>query len=151
MRRLAALLIAGTLSLPLAVPASAVAPVIVRYGFTVTERVGPATCGFPVLLVVRGKGQSFLFMDRDGNITRGKATGPITATFTNLRTDRSVRYAISGPSFYDADGDLVRGTGRWYVFTADGRPAIAVGNLTFDDAGAPTNARHTIDVCDALS
>jgi len=50
-----------------------------------------------------------------------------------------------------SDGDLVRGTGRWYVFTADGRPAIAVGNLTFDDAGAPTNSRHTIDVCDALS
>jgi len=132
-------------------PASAVAPEISRYGFSVTEQIDPAACGFPITAIVRGKGQTLLFYDGDGEPVRGLSTGPISVVFTNTSTGATARYSISGPSFYDADGELLRGTGRWYVFTAEGEPAIAVGNLTFDDAGAPTNASHTLDVCDALS
>jgi hypothetical protein len=151
MKRLLATLLAGTTALALAVPASAVSPEIARYGFVVVERVGPAVCGFPLVIEVRGKGQSILFRDRDGDITRGISTGPITITFVNRASGQTARYSISGPSFYDADVELVRGTGRWYVFTAEGEPAIAIGNLTFGEGGVPERPAHTIDVCDALS
>lgn len=134
-----------------AAPAGAVAPEISRYGFIVTEQIDPAACGFPITAVVRGKGQTLLFYDGDGEPVRGLSTGPISVAFTNLSTGATARYSISGPSFYGADGELLRGTGRWYVFTAEGEPAIAVGNLTFGDGGVPQEPSTLIDVCDALS
>lgn len=151
MTRLMTVLLAGIVTLALAAPAGAVAPDISRYGFSLSDRVDPAVCGFGITALIEGKGQSFVFTGRDGTIARAKATGPISVRFTNDRTGATARYSISGPSFYDADGALIRGTGRWYVFTAGGRPAIAMGNLTFDDTGAPRNPSHTVDICDALS
>ena len=70
---------------------------------------------------------------------------------TQNSSGAAARYSISGPSFYDAEGELLRGTGRWYVFTVEGEPAIAIGNLAFGAGGVPEDPSTTIDVCDALS
>jgi hypothetical protein len=151
MKRFLSVLLAGSAVVSLAFPANAVPPEISRYGFSVRQRIGPSVCGFPFVFVVTGKGQTLMFKDRDGDIVRGLATGPITITFENRSSGEAVRYSISGPSFFDADGDLLRGTGRWFAFTADGEPAIVIGNLTFGPDGVPEDAARSIDVCDALS
>jgi len=151
MKRLLSAALAATALVSLAAPAGAVPPLISRYGFSVTERVGADACGFPLTFVVRGKGQTILFRDQGGDIVRVLSTGPISITFMTRATGETASYSISGPSFYDADGDWLRGTGRWYVFTAEGEPAIAIGNLTFGEGGVPQNPSKLIDVCDALS
>lgn len=151
MKRLLSMLLAGAALAALTLPAGAVKPEISRYGFSARESVGPDACGFPIVFVVRGKGQTLLFKDRDGNVVRGRATGPIKITFRNRVTDVTATYSISGPSFYDADGELLRGTGRWYVFTVDGEPAIAIGNLAFGPGGVPEDPSKMIDICDDLS
>ena len=151
MKRSLSLLLAGAALAALTLPAGAATPEISRYSFSVTEQIDLAACGFPITAVVRGKGQTLLFYDGDGVPVRGLSTGPISVVFTNASTGATAGYSISGPSFYDADGELLRGTGRWYVFTAEGEPAIAVGNLTFGEGGAPEDPSTLIDVCDALS
>jgi hypothetical protein len=100
---------------------------------------------------VVGRTTTRIFLDADGQVLRARSTGPITIRFTRTDTGVSVRYAVAGPSFYDADLTLVRGTGPWFVFTAAGTPAIAIGNLTFDEVGVPQDPAHLVDVCAALA
>jgi opacity protein-like surface antigen len=151
MKRLLSATVAAVAIAILAMPAEAAKPVISRYGFSATEALDASVCGFPVNGVVSGKGQTLEFLGSDGALERARSTGPIKVTFTNTSTGTTVTYSISGPGSYDADGALVRGTGRWYVFTAAGTPAVAVGNLTFGEDGVPEDPAEVVDICAALA
>jgi hypothetical protein len=129
-------------------PASAEAPVQSRTGFSVVESMD-GVCAFPMTLRVWGRTRTKVFMDGSGTVTRAISTGPITIVFTNEDTGVSKRFAIPGPSFYDANGALVRGTGPWFAFSADGVPVIAAGNWSFD-SGAPVGSGRVRDVCTLL-
>ena len=102
-------------------------------------------------LRVQGRTFTKIAVDSAGVPTRAISTGPIRIDFSRPDTGAVVTYAISGPSFFDARGRLARGTGRWFAFTAQGTPAIVIGNLTFDGDGVPENPAVLVDVCAALS
>ena len=67
--------------------------------------------------------------------TTGAHTGePRTAIVTWTRDDTafSRTFAISGPTFFDASGVAVLGTGRWTTPMVDAGWVLAAGHLTFD-------------------
>lgn len=123
MQRLLSMLLVGTAPRVALTSAAAVKP-DPRYGFSAREFVGPDACGFPFVFVVRGKGQTLLFADRDGDIVRGRATGPIKITFDEPATARLSRTDL-GPSFTTPmasrceDRTLVRVHGRRRVYDRD--------------------------------
>ena len=142
---LVAVVLAGTS------PAGAHRPVRTWSSFAVTVHLPAEVCGFRTEFHVRGRTTTKVFLNAAGEPVRMISTGPIRITFVRPGTDATASYAISGPSFFDARGRLVRGTGRWFVFTTEGRPAIAAGNLTFGGGGSPEGAGHLIDICAALA
>jgi hypothetical protein len=63
-----------------------------------------------------------------------------------------VTLAIPGPTFFDAEGNIVGGTGAWAAPTPDGDWIWAVGNLVFDEFGNVTEITGTsVSICDLLA
>jgi hypothetical protein len=73
----------------------------------------PDICAFPMTAVVRGRTLAITFLDATGTSIRGFAGGQLFVTYTRDDTGFSRTFAISGPTFFDASGAAVRGTGRW--------------------------------------
>jgi hypothetical protein len=73
------------------------------------------------------------FVDADGNPTRSISTGRIHDWETNADTGETQFHSISGPSFFDATGALVWGTGSWSgVQLQDGTWVRTHGLIRFD-------------------
>ena len=85
----------------------------------------PDLCAFPLTAHVEGRTLALTFDDR------GFAGGQLFVTWTRLDTGESLRLAISGPTFFDALGNAVRGTGRWVAPMEGVGWVLAAGNLTF--------------------
>ena len=112
---------------------------------------GDELCGFDLLAHVEQTVTLTTFYDKAGNPKRAVLTGPITVWFTNADTAGMVRLSISGPSFFDADGALIRGAGTWAVFTPEGDFVWAAGHLVFDENGNVLEIRgRAVSVCDLL-
>lgn len=93
-----------------------------------------------------------MYLNSDGDPVRGILTGRLIAWFTNGDTGATRRLSISGPTFMDADGRTVRGTGSWATFTVDGDFVWATGNMDMDDFGTILRLRgHQRLVCDLVS
>lgn len=150
MRRTAFLVLAiGALTLVSASMASATPPTHERSSDVFDIDLGDDLCGFPLLAHVEQTVTLTTFYDAEGDPVRGILTGPITVTFTNDLTDETIRLAIPGPSFFDAEGNLVRGTGSWATGTTDGGFVWAAGNIVFDESGNATEITgHSVSVCD---
>ena len=135
--------------------ASATQPVIDRPGESeVSFRIpAGAFCEFPLRVTLEMRRQHFTVLDKDGDATRGKITGVEKALVTNLENDRTLRENISGPGFYDGDGLLLRGTGRWSgIMNLDGVAISTSGNITFDADGLVTSVHgHEEAFCPPLA
>ena len=104
-------------------------------------------CVFPLLAHIEQTVTLTTFFDRFGKQTGGIITGPIFVTFSS--GDASIQLAIPGPSFLDADGKVVRGTGTWVTFTSDGGFVWAAGNIVFDEFGNASQIRGVeVSICD---
>jgi hypothetical protein len=146
-------LIAIATFLSLAVPpsiASASSPMTVESSFIAVERLPDEACGFPLRFRVEGTTAFRLWFDADGAPIRARSTGRTWVTFTHGGTGATARFSIPGPSFFDADINLVRGTGRWFAMSAEGRPLILSGDWRFPN-GEPVGTGAVVDVCDRLS
>ena len=144
---LLAVVVLGTLG---AIDADAVKPIKERARFDAEFTYPREVCGFALHIQVRGDVRFRTYVDAGGNHRRGMSTGPAKVTFTNLASGRSRTFAIPGPSFFDATGQLTRGTGPWFASDEGGAPVIASGNWVFED-GVPVGSGHVVDVCDALA
>jgi hypothetical protein len=112
---------------------------------------GDVCGGFTLLAHVEQTVTLTTFFDSSGNPTGGLLTGPIFVTFTNSETGESVSFSIPGPSFFDAEGNLISGTGTWATFTSDGGFVWAAGNIVFDEFGNAAEITGTsVSVCDLL-
>jgi hypothetical protein len=132
-------------------PATATPPTRETAHDVIDVDLGDELCGFPLLAHVEQTVTRTTFFDPSGNPTGGLVTGPISITFTNVTTGGSVRLAIPGPTFLDADGNAVRGTGTWVTFTSDGAFIWAAGNIVFDSEGNATEIRGaSVSVCDLV-
>jgi len=92
----------------------------------------PDVCDFPMTATVRGRTHSLTFVDESGAVVRGFAGGQLFVTWVRDDTGFSRTFAISGPTFFTADGTAYRGTGRWTTPMVDTGWVLATGNLTFD-------------------
>jgi hypothetical protein len=109
-------------------------------------------CTFDLTAHVVGKNHLIIFVDADGNPTGGFLAGQLFVTFTRDDTGASQTFTISGPSFFDENGDLVHGTGRWATFTADGTFVIASGNFVMDAIGTILEAKGNLrDICQLMA
>jgi hypothetical protein len=134
-----------------ATPASATAPVRQTSHDVFDVNFGDQLCGFTLLAHVEQTVTLTTFFDASGNPTGGLLTGPIFVTFTNGDTGESVRLAIPGPSFFDAQGNLTSGTGPWATFTSEGGFVWAAGNIVFDEFGNAAEITGTsVSICDLL-
>jgi len=131
-------------------PAAARQPIREVARFVVLESLPSEMCGFPLTFEVRGRTTMKLYLRADSEPMRATSTGPIIITFSREDTGEIRRFSIPGPSFYSADGRLVRGVGPWFAFSAQGEPVIAAGNWTFD-AGYPDGVGKIVEVCDLLA
>jgi hypothetical protein len=133
--------------------AHAAQPIHTRPGVEEFEFVIEGICDFDVLAHVRQRFNITFFLDGNGDVTGGHVTGPLVVWLTNLDSDRTIRRVIPGPSFLDADGVLVRGTGPWaFIFTIDGDVINAWGHITFDDSGLVVGVRgRTESFCGVLA
>jgi hypothetical protein len=105
-------------------------------------------CAFDMTAHVLGKNHLITFVDADGNPTGGFLGGQLFVTFTRDDTGATRTFTISGPSFFDENGTLVRGTGRWATTTADGTFVIASGNFVMDAVGTILEAKGNLrDLC----
>lgn len=112
-----------------------------------------AVCEFPVDVHLEMKTKTITFVDGNGDPTRGISTGRIHAWETNADTGTTLFSSVSGPSFFDASGALVRGTGGWSgIQLQDGTWIRARGLIAFDTQGLVTAVRgHVEPLCDALA
>jgi hypothetical protein len=92
----------------------------------------PDVCDFEMTATVRGRTHSITFMDANGDAVRGLSAGQLFVTWTRDDTGASRTFAIPGPTFSDATGTPIRGTGRWTTPLAGTGWVLANGNLTFD-------------------
>jgi hypothetical protein len=92
----------------------------------------PDVCSFPMTATVRGRTLSITFFDASGDAIRGFAGGQLFVTWQRDDTGFSRTFAISGPTFFDAEGTAVMGTGRWTTPMVDVGWVLAAGHLTFD-------------------
>lgn len=156
MRRICvvSLLIVSVVALGLA-PANAAKPQIDRSGVTVVDLHFPAgaLCDFALDVHQVLKTKLITFVDANGDPTRAISTGRIHVWETNADTGRTLFLSISGPSFFDATGALVRGTGGWSgVQLEDGTWIHARGLLTFNANLLVTSVRgHVEPLCDSLA
>jgi hypothetical protein len=131
-------------------PASANAPTKTRAAFAFDVDFAGA-CPFDVLAHAWGDTQLIMFVDADGNPVRGISTGQFFVTLTNVDSGTSRTFAIPGPSFFDATGTLVHGTGTWLTFTADGEFVLAAGSMNLaPDSTLLGISGRTFDVCELL-
>jgi len=143
----ASALVAMILGTLLASPAGATPPTRETSGDTFDVDFGDGVCGFPLLAHIEQTVTLTTFFDRYGKQTGGIITGPIFVTFSS--GDASIQLAIPGPSFLDADGNVVRGTGTWVTFTSDGGFVWAAGNIVFDEFGNASQIRGVeVSICD---
>lgn len=139
-----------------ALPAEAAQPIITRSGPFEAVIPFPDVCSFPMTATVRGNTFSITFVDAAGNPTRGFAGGQLFVTWTRDDTGFSRTFAISGPTFFDAAGNAVRGAGRWTTPMAGTGWVLASGNLTLDgleDGFALISSMkgHAVSICDLMS
>jgi hypothetical protein len=135
-------------------PANAVPPVRSGGDEVEVDLAFPAgvICDFPVDVHLEMKSISITFVDANGVPTRGISVGRIHAVETNALTGNSVFSSISGPSFFDASGALIMGTGTWSgIQLQDGTWIHASGLITFDADVLVTAVRgHVEPLCDVL-
>jgi hypothetical protein len=125
------LLVGGTATI-----AHAHKPIIEKGGDTVVDLHFPAgtVCPFPLDVHQELKVTFKTFVDQNGDATRSISTGKIHDWETNVKTGETQFQSISGPSFFDASGALVRGTGAWSgVQLQDGTWVRIHGMITFDE------------------
>ena len=152
MKRIVALAGLCTLVLSLNVaPARANAPSRSRGAFEFDVDFS-GICSFDVVAHARGDTQFIVFVDASGTPVRAITTGQFFVTLTNEDTGFARTFAIPGPSFFDATGTLVRGTGPWLTFDANGEFVLAAGNMDMDPIGNILAIRgRTFDVCSLLA
>jgi hypothetical protein len=131
--------------------ASASAPVRDRSVGSFDDALPPSICGFPILAHIEQKVTMRISVDHDGEPTGGFATGSVVVTLANGDSGDSVTLHLPGPTFLDANLDLIRGAGPWATFTPDGRFVIATGRTTFEDGVAVDTTGRLTDVCSLLS
>jgi hypothetical protein len=130
--------------------ANAAKPERVSFPIEITDQID--ACEFGMTAHVEGKNHLTFFVDGDGDVIRGHLAGQLSVTFTRNDTGASQRFTISGPSFFDASGTIVRGTGRWATPTVDGTFVIASGNLMMDAFGAIVEANGNLrDLCELMA
>ncbi len=123
-----------------------------RFSFPVDDVLQFGACPFDMTAHVVGKNHLTFFVDGAGNVIRGHLAGQLSVTFTRNDTGASRTFTISGPSFFDASGTIVRGTGRWATPTADGTFVIASGNLMFDASGTILESSGNLrDLCELMA
>jgi hypothetical protein len=112
-----------------------------------------AVCDFAVDVHLELRARTITFVDANGDPIRGISVGRIHAWETNAETGTTHFSSISGPSFFDASGALVRGTGSWSgIQLQDGTWIRASGNITFDANTLVVAVRgHVEPLCLALS
>jgi hypothetical protein len=115
---LAAAVVAAALILAAAAPASADKPL--REPFPQGDTILSGSCDFDVFAhTVEDNAFSKTYFDDDGNPTRQIITGRLVVELTNLETEKSIVYNISGPVFItfseDGSADVVLG-GRSLLF-----------------------------------
>jgi hypothetical protein len=153
MRRLlrtALLTAVAAATLPMAA-ASATPPIRDRSVGSFDDSLPAEVCGFPIDAHIEQRVTMKIFVDDEGLPTGGKATGSVVVTLTNGDTGDRAELNIPGPTFLDANLDLVRGAGPWATFLPDGRFVVATGRTTFEDGVAVDTTGHVIDVCALLS
>lgn len=139
-------------ALGLASPSSASEPIITRSGPFEVVIPFPDICAFPLTATLSGNTHSVTFVDAAGNPTRGFAAGQLFVTWTRDDTGASRTFAIAGPSFFDAAGNAIRGTGRWVTLLEGTGLVLASGNLTLDELQAITAMNgHASSICDLMS
>lgn len=115
------------------VPAGAAQPQITAGAPFEVQIPFPDVCPeFQMTATVRGRTHSITFVDASGNVVRGFSGGQLFVTWTRDDTGFSRTFSIAGPTFYDANGDPVRGTGRWTTPLEGTGWALINGNLTLD-------------------
>jgi hypothetical protein len=135
-----------------ATPASATAPVRETSHDVFDIDFGDVCGGFSLLAHVEQTVTLTTFFDANGDPTGGLLTGPIFVTFSNSETGDSVTFAIPGPTFFDAEGNITRGTGAWAAPTPDGEWLWAAGDLVFDEFGNVSEITGTsVSICDLLA
>jgi hypothetical protein len=155
MHRLARIALSMTIGILIvgASQAHAAQPIHTRPGVEEFDVFIEGVCDFDVVVHVRQRLNITFFVDRQGNVVRGRVTGPIVALVTNLESGETIRQVIPGPAFLDADGVLVRATGPWaFLFTVEGDVINAWGHITFDEQGLVVGVRgRTQSFCGALA
>jgi hypothetical protein len=129
-------------------PTHAAAPRITRNGETVVDLSFPAgtVCSFPLDVHQVLKTQYIEFLDANGNTVRAISTGKLQDWETNVATGETQFHSIAGPSFFDATGALIRGTGAWSgVQLEDGTWVRAHGLLTFNQDSLVTEVRGRVE------
>jgi hypothetical protein len=144
------LLIGGT-----GTAAQAAKPIIEKGGDTVVDFHFPAgtVCSFPLDVHQELKVTFKTFVDANGDTIRSISTGSIHDWETNVRTGETQFFSIPGPSFFDATGALVRGTGAWSgVQLQDGTWVRIHGMITFDENLLVETFRgHLEPLCDSFA
>jgi hypothetical protein len=112
----------------------------------------PGVCAFDMTAHVVGKNHLITFVDADGNQIGGFLGGQLSVTFTRDDTGEARTFTISGPTFFDENGTIVRGVGRWATFTAEGSFVIASGNFVMDAIGTILEAKGNLrDICGLMA
>ena len=128
---LLSMLVLGALLIP-ATAAEATPPVVTPPTSFEVVVPFPGVCAFPMTATVLGRTLAITFVDANGNAIRGFAAGQLFVTWQRDDTGFARTFTISGPSFFDAAGDAVLGTGRWTTPMVDAGWVLASGHLTFD-------------------
>jgi hypothetical protein len=135
--------------------AHAAAPVIQGGTETIVDLHFPAgaVCSFPVDVHQVIKARFITFVDANGDPIRSISTGKIHDWETNATTGKTEFHSISGPSFFDATGALVWGTGGWSgVQLQDGTWVRTHGLIRFDaNALIETVRGHVESLCGTLA
>jgi hypothetical protein len=137
-------------------PAAASPPVISHPSSFEVVIAFPDVCSFPMHATVRGRTLSITFFDASGDVVRGFAGGQLFVTWERDDTGFSRTFAISGPTFFDAEGNAVFGAGRWTTPKVDEGWVLAAGHLTFDGTQdgfslISTMSGSSRSICDLMS
>ena len=156
MRRILVGFLTLTALVGFALPASAAKPKITAGAPFEVEIPFPDVCDFSMTAVVRGRSHSITFVDDSGATIRGISGGQLFVTWTRDDTGFSRTFAIAGPTFFDANGDAVRGTGRWTTPLEGTGWVLANGNLTFDGfqdgfSLITSYSGHVTSICELMS
>jgi hypothetical protein len=143
------LVVSAGAAMPMAA-ASATPPIRDRSIGSFDDSLPAEVCGFPIAAHIDQRVTTKIFVDGDGVPTGGKVTGSVVATLTNAETGEAAVLNIPGPTFLDADLNLVRGAGPWATFLPDGRFVVATGHTTFEHGVAVDTTGSVTDVCALL-